>query len=201
MQKDFTVQEFVDKHNKFAGDTLKGTFVRENLKTEEYVPYNKKMALAEKIVKSSTYATESVIEPENGNIKYQQTNKIQVNSCTRYVLFVYTVIQIYTNINMDSAKMLDEFDLLNREGLIEQIFGRINEKELQEFNKVVQMTFDDFMLNNTTPQSFISNQVQRITDVLGVMLKPIIDKLSNMSEEELQKSVDKIVKFADRKIK
>lgn len=192
MEKNFSVKEFVSKYTSTAKQ-MRTSFFSNELKTEEYINYNKKLLLAEKIVKLSTYATEPVIKngevvkDENGNVQYRQTNQIRVNSCMRYVLFVYTIIQNYTNINMDNTKLLDEFDLLNKEGLIEQIFAIINEKEIQEFNKVVQMTFDDFMVNNATPQSFISNQVQRVTDVLGALLQPVVKKIESLDEKEIEK--------------
>ncbi len=205
VNKNFTVQEFVNQYNQTT-EQMRPSFLDTHLMVEDYIGFNRKMTLAETIVKNSTYATEPVMEDgqvvkdENGDVKYHQTNRIQVNSCTRYILFVFTVIQTYTNINMDHTKMLDEFDLLNKEGLIEKIFEMIPKKEIDEMNKVVEKTYDDFMTNYYETHSFIANQVQRTTAVLSVVLKPLAEKISAMDEKEIQKSVDKILKFADRRM-
>ncbi len=205
VNKNFTVQEFVNQYNQTT-EQMRPSFLDTHLMVEDYIGFNRKMTLAYTIVKNSTYATEPVMEDgqvvkdENGDVKYHQTNRIQVNSCTRYILFVFTVIQTYTNINMDHAKMLDEFDLLNKEGLIEKIFEMIPKKEIDEMNKVVEKTYDDFMTNYYETHSFIANQVQRATAVLSVVLKPLAEKISAMDKKEIQKSVDKILKFADRRM-
>ncbi len=205
VNKNFTVPEFVNQYNQTT-EQMRPSFLDTHLMVEDYIGFNRKMTLADTIVKNSTYATEPVMEDgqvvkdENGDVKYHQTNRIQVNSCTRYILFVFTVIQTYTNINMDHAKMLDEFDLLNKEGLIEKIFEMIPKKEIDEMNKVVEKTYDDFMTNYYETHSFIANQVQRATAVLSVVLKPLAEKISAMDEKEIQKSVDKILKFADRRM-
>ncbi len=205
VNKNFTVPEFVNQYNQTT-EQMRPSFLDTHLMVEDYIGFNRKMTLADTIVKNSIYATEPVMEDgqvvkdENGDVKYHQTNRIQVNSCTRYILFVFTVIQTYTNINMDHAKMLDEFDLLNKEGLIEKIFEMIPKKEIDEMNKVVEKTYDDFMTNYYETHSFIANQVQRATAVLSVVLKPLAEKISAMDEKEIQKSVDKILKFADRRM-
>ena len=57
--------------------------------------YADKLALAENIVKSSSYA----IVKEDDVLK--QTDRIALNSPMRYILFVMTIVDKYTNIEVD----------------------------------------------------------------------------------------------------
>lgn len=203
MNKEFKVKEFAEKYGKNS-DALKDTFLKNNLKTEKYIGYSLKMDAAKRIVESTSLAMEPVIKDgkiakkENGEPEYQRKNRIKIDSNMRYILYVYTIIQMYTNIDIDGGKMLDEFDVLNKAGLIEAIFSKIPEKEIKEFSTVLQMTYDDFIQNNCNAQAFVSNQVQRFTEFLGLVLQPIIDKFSDLDQDEMSELVKELGGMADK---
>ncbi len=207
MDKDYTVEQFVKKYKENSTDDAKQEFLHNSVKTEKYLSYNSKIVLAKKIVENSSYAVEPVIEngeilkDENGNVKFEQTKKLQIDSNRREILFIYTILQHYTNIEMDGVKILEEFDMLNEAGLIDKIIAMIPEREIAEFDAVVKRTFADFMENNYETHAFIINQVQRVADVLNMVLTPIAQKIADMPDGELEKISDKIIKFAEKKMK
>jgi hypothetical protein len=201
MNEKISVKDFVEGYEKCAIDSLKDRYIKEKVKVVQYVPYLTKVALAENIVKQSSYA-------RNEEGKIEQPERIKVNSALRYVLFVTTVIKTYTNIDFDGADMMTGFDTLNECGLVEAIFEKIAEKELAEFRTVLDMALEDFMVNEYETHTFISRQVTRVTDVLGVFLEPLLPtlkelskKLDEMDKQGLKKVNNKIAKMVNTAIK
>ncbi len=196
MNKEYTVQEFTEAYLRNADDAAKKSFLNNNLKTESYIGYNRKLALADRIVQSSSYRTETAAD-EDGAETLRQTADIKIDSNMRYFLSVYTIVQTYTNIDMNIQNMPEEFDELNRLGLIKAILEAVPENELEEFRTILRRTYEDFIANSYENHAFISNQVQRISNALGSVLKPFLDRAASMDEkdfEKLGKGMEKIFK-------
>ena len=191
MNKDFNVKSFVEEYEKQLTDADKEKFLRSKLKTEKYVSYADKIALAENIVKSSSYA----LIKENGALK--QTDRIALNSPMRYILFVMTIADKYTNIEVNFKNIMPEFDALNFNGLIEVIFDKIGTKETAEFNTVVEMVLNDFMANKYQFKNYINDALSKVSGIVEKCV-PLIDniasKLDNMSEEEANKLLGLLMK-------
>ncbi len=195
MNKDFNVKSFVEEYEKQTTDADKAKFLRSKLKTEKYMPYADKLAIAENIVKSSSYA----MIKEDGELK--QTDRIALNSPMRYILFVMTVVDKYTNIEVNFKNVMPEFDALNFNGLIEIIFEKIGDKEMAEFNTVVDMVLNDFMANKYQFKNYIDDTLLKVSSMVekcAPLIDNIANKLDSMSEEDIKKLSDligKAVKF------
>lgn len=184
MNKDFNVKSFVEEYEKQLNDADKAKFLRSNLKTEKYMPYADKLAFAENIVKSSSY---SMIK-EDGKLK--QTDRIALNSPMRYILFVMTVVDKYTNIEVNFKNIMPDFDALNFNSLIEVIFEKIGDKETAEFNTVVEMVLNDFMANKYQFKNYIDDTLLKVTGLVekcAPLIDNITSKLDSMSEEDIEK--------------
>lgn len=184
MNKNFNVKSFVEEYEKQVNDADKAKFLKTKLKTEKYMPYADKLALAEKIVKSSSYA----IVKEDGVLK--QTDRIALNSPMRYVLFVMTVVDKYTNIEVDFKNIMPEFDTLNFNSLIENIFEKVGDKETAEFNTVVEMVLNDFMANKYQFKNYIDDTLLKVSGLVekcAPLIDNIANKLDSMSEEDIEK--------------
>ena len=186
MEKNYNVKEFVDKYVRRIDDSDRAKFIKTNLKVDTYMPYAEKVACAERIVKTTSYA---IIKDENSG-EMKKTNRIKINSPMRYILFVMNIVNEYTNISVNFANIMPEFDALNKNGLIEVITDKIGEREMAEFNTVVDMILNDFMTNEYEFKNFVSEQlsnigelVQKITPIIG----NITNKLDNLSEEDMNK--------------
>ena len=195
MNKDFNVKSFVEEYEKCSNNDDKAKFLKSKLKTEKYMSYADKLAYADNIVKSSSYA----MIKEEGKLK--QTDRIVLNSPMRYILFVMTVVDKYTNIEVNFKNVMPEFDALNSNSLIEVIFGKIGDKEMAEFNTVVDMVLNDFMANKYQFKNYINDTLSRVYDLVEKCV-PLIDnianKLDSMSEEDIQRLsglLGKVTKF------
>ena len=195
MNKDFNVKSFVEEYEKQMNDIEKTKFLKSKLKTEKYMPYADKLAIAENIVKSSSYAM-----VKEGN-ELKQTDRISLNSPMRYILFVMTVVDKYTNIEVNFGNIMPDFDALNFNGLIEVIFEKIGDKEMAEFNTVVDMVSNDFMANKYQFKNYIDDTLLKVSGLIEKCV-PLIDnitsKLDNMSEEDVEKLsglLEKVTKY------
>lgn len=183
-----TIKEFVKKYTEFRNDVSKDGYLKK-IKIIPYVDYLKKVTAAENIAKRTC-------KNSNGDIC--------VNSPMRYVLFVFTVLQLYTNLIISSEDRVEDFDLLNKNGLIDKIFELIPENELAEFKTILDLSVDDFMTNHYEAHAFVESQVNRITTVVEKFFEPAVpmfeklnQKLDSMSEKNIEKlgsKIDKIIR-------
>lgn len=172
MEKRYSVQDFMDEYNKLATKSQRETLLNK-VRILPYVSYALKQVLAEKIVKATSL-------DENGNIN--------IRSGMRYIFYVYTIIETYTDIKMSEDNIINDFDLLNEKGLVDEIFKKISEKEIDEFKTVLDMSFNDFMTNYYEPHAFVErniiNIINGIKDILPQVV-PILDKVKDMDIDEL----------------
>ena len=195
MNKDFNVKSFVEEYEKQLTNDDKAKFLKSKLKTEKYIPYADKLTIAENIVKHSSYA----MVKEDGKLK--QTDKIALNSPMRYILFVMTVVDKYTNIEVNFNNIMPDFDALNFNSLIEVIFEKVGDKETAEFNTVVDMVLNDFMANKYQFKNYIDDTLLKVSGLIekcAPLIDNITSKLDSMSEEDVDKLsglLEKVTKF------
>ena len=97
------------------------------------------------------------------------------------------MLDLYTDIerSKNEGKMLDDFNRLNGNGIFDMIIRNIDERELREFNMVIQMTADDLLANEYENHEFIKNQVERFGSLIGTSLKPILEGLDMSKIQEV----------------
>jgi predicted S18 family serine protease len=114
---------------------------------------------------------------KNGNVK--------VDTCKKYLMYIYTIFDQYTNIIVHSDKWLEEFNLLSKVGLVEAVCQLMPENLITTLDSVLKMRTDDMMTNYYEPHAFISNQVLKYAP----MIHSAIDKFLN-GVEKISKEVD-----------
>ena len=202
-----TIKNFVNEYTKRA-DQLKEQYLKENLKITSYVPFLRKDAIAQVIVDRSTYKYENYTK-EDGTIGNRKTDKIQINSITQYILFCRVLIENYTNLEIETKEFVEEYDALKECGLLDKLMvgnenvpPMIPVSEISELRSLISMKQSDAMTNYATPQAYISNQVERVSTILGVTLKPVLDKITtsieNMDEKDIEKFGNKLEKVLNR---
>ena len=183
-----TIKEFTEKYNAMATDRLKEDYLNDNLHIKTYLPFLTKMTLADKLAKVTT------LDKDTGNIN--------VKSDINYLLFCRMIIEQYTDLQVETEGFYEEHDLLNESGLLDKIMQMIPEKEITEFKMLCDMKKSDLLQNKYENHAFISDQVERFGTLIGVTLKPVLEKISeqieNMSEEDVEKFTNKFEKLLKR---
>lgn len=191
-----TIKEFCKKYNNMATQQLKDKFIKDNLEIVPYVSFVKKDALISNLLKIT------MIDKETGNVK--------VNSSAEYLLMTRILIENYTNLTVETDGFYEEYDELKKSGLFNILLigddatataPLIPMDEVAEFKFLLSQKKADYMTNYSTPQAFISNQVERIATIGSVTLKPVLDKIANELENMDDAKIEKIMKALDKGLK
>ena len=201
------IKEFCENYKNRATDKLKEDYLKENLKITTYLPFIKKDALAQNIVNATTYKFEDYTN-EDGTTGRRRTNQIQVNSTAQMLLFYRVIIENYTDLEVETEGFFEEYDALNESGVLFELTADfeghpslIPAKEISELRGMVDLKQRDAMTNQYEIHSYISNQIERITEVGSVVLKPVLDKLATELEDMDDSKIEKLSKALERGLK
>ena len=202
-KKEMKIKEFCKEYSNRI-DKLKGDYLKENLKITTYLPFIKKDALAQNIVNATTYKFEDYTK-EDGTTGRRRTNQIQVNSTAQMLLFYRIIIENYTDLEVETEGFYEEYDALNESGVLFELTADfeghpslIPANEISELRGMIDLKQRDIMTNQYEIHSYISNQIERITEVGSVVLKPVLDKLATELENMDDSKIEKLSKALER---
>ena len=206
-KKEMKIKELTEKYNTIATDRLKEDYINDNLHLKTYLPFIKKDALAQNIVNATTYKFEDYTK-EDGTTGRRRTNQIQVNSTAQMLLFYRVIIENYTDLEVETEGFYEEYDALNESGVLFELTADfeghpslIPAREISELRGMIELKQRDIMTNQYEIHSYISNQIERITEVGSVVLKPVLDKLATALENMDEKDIEKLSKILERGFK
>ena len=182
-----TIRNFVEKYNSIVVDKLKEQYLKDNLHIKTYIPFLTKVTLADKLAKITT------LDKDTGNIN--------VKSDVNYLLFCRMIIEQYTDLQVETEEFFEEYDALMETGVLDIIMQMIPEKEIKELKMICDMKKDDLLFNQSTPKAFINQQIERITNITSVTLKPVLDKLVTELENMDDSKIEKLSKVLEKGLK
>ena len=182
-----TIRNFVEKYDSIVVDKLKEQYLKDNLHIKTYIPFLTKVTLADKLAKITT------LDKDTGNIN--------VKSDVNYLLFCRMVIEQYTDLQVETEEFFEEYDALMETGVLDIIMQMIPEKEIKELKMICDMKKDDLLFNQSTPKAFINQQIERITNITSVTLKPVLDKLVTELENMDDSKIEKLSKVLEKGLK
>ena len=201
------IKEFCENYKNRATNKLKEDYLKENLKITTYLPFIKKDALAQNIVNATTYKFEDYTN-EDGTTGRRRTNQIQVNSTAQMLLFYRVIIENYTDLEVETEGFYEEYDALNESGVLFELTADfeghpslIPASEISELRGMIDLKQRDIMTNQYETHSYISNQIERITEVGSIVLKPVLDKLATELENMDDSKIEKLSKALERGLK
>lgn len=193
-----TVKEFVDGYNK-TSENLKTRYIKEKLEIKDYISFSDKCSLVDRIVSSTIYEHDI-----NGNI----TNNIHVDSLLRFMIFTLEMVNTYTNIDINFTEALNEYDLLDSNGLFELFIGESGIIPFNEYNKMqtmLNMKLNDVLQNRLSTHAFVQDQVTRFGTLTGVAISPIIGKLEHfidtMDDDKFNRIASIVEKYISNRLK
>lgn len=147
--------KIVDFVNIFKGTEHKDKLIQKHI-TSQYMSWLLKVAEAENIIQKSCY---------------DKDGKFRLNSPLRYYLYVVTVIKNYTDLEFDDNDIIGGFNLLEENGVTDMLVGGLI-NDVERFNTVLKMTFDDHMENYRSLISYVDgkgNALMQVLDSLQVL--------------------------------
>lgn len=188
------ITKFVDEYENRATESLKDDYLKDTLEVKKYIPFVLKDALASTIANATCFEKNRKKDLD-GNVTFENTGRIKLNSVARRLLFYRCVIEQYTNLKVETEGFHEEYDLLNSLGILDKIIQMIPERELGEFAQIVDMKISDTVSYYSTPQKFVSDQVERFGTLIGVTLNPFLEKLADQLGELDEEHIDKLAKI------
>ena len=178
MEKTLNIEEMVKEYTSTTNKVAREKFM-EKIQVEAYVSYAAKMLYAKKIIESTAWDDDN--------------KKIEIDSPVRYLLYVYTLISAYTNIDMHKENMLAEYDALQACGLKEKILEKIPVAEKAEFDYVLKMTADDYYANHFETHAYIDSLVDRFRNIVENFFSPLSEELvrgfDKLSSDEVANAI------------
>ena len=181
-----TIDKLIDGYLKRTSIKMKEEYLKTVIKVKPYVSYGVKIFLADTIIKTSCL----------------KDGRVYIDSCKKYLLYIYALIDTYTNIEINRKEWMFQYDRLDSLGLIEPILALISEKERATFKTILDMKLDDLMTNRYGIYAYIDEQIDRVTKIapeIGKAFGPLIDELNKqvetLDENKIEKMINKAMKF------
>lgn len=153
--------EFMELYDNCKETDKRIVFVKEHI-VKSYIPLEEKDVRSQIIINNSYY-------DENGNFK--------VNSTAKHMFTFLSIVDMYTDIDINFKDGLNEYNELDKSMALDDIVSMIDEKDLNEFKIVLNMKCNDVITNEYEPHGYISKQVERFGELVGNVLKPVIEGL------------------------
>jgi hypothetical protein len=157
---------FIDDYRKAKIDKAKADLIKKHVKAT-YVPYETKVAESKNILNFCCYDSD---------------NNFRINSPLRYVLFIKVVIMLYTDLVWNAENFMIQFDLLEQYKIIEEILEEIGD-DIQNFETVLAMTYDDIITNERSLLSRIESLASSAKVTFDELAKAVDDKLPELMKQ------------------
>ena len=127
----------------------KEKYIDEKIMNPKYVPYEEKTAKCENIIRST-----SVVKDEVTGVEVYKRNTPACN-----LFFNLTLIDLYTNIDIDFTHALKDYNALEELGFIDVLLQRIPKAEYVAWQKMIDMVANDYMENERSIISFFETKL------------------------------------------
>lgn len=165
------INDFIKEYDEINNELLRVGKINECIKNE-YVPFEKKADAAVAIADACFW------EEEKDSFGNRRT-VLNKNSVMKYYLTYMAILELFTNLEKsdNGEQMLDDFNQLNKRGILKLIMHEINQDELSEFYKILEMVCDDVVVNEYENHAFVSKQITRLENLFSYVIQPIINEL------------------------
>lgn len=168
------VDTFLKLYNTKRTDEEKVEVIKQIMKNNK-VSYSDKVDRAGIIAQNSYHVKQKDLD---GN----EREVFQQNSAAKYMLYYLTLVDLYTNLEIDYKQSLETFEMLNGD-IIDIVVGLIDDREKKEFQMLLDFACDDLLVNEYEPHAFIRSQVDRFGYLIGTILAPVLE---NMDLDKMQ---------------
>lgn len=169
-----TVAEFVKGCN--ASDNFRN-YLTENIKISRYAPYNTKIAYAENIVRNTCL-------DETGNYK-EDTPQLDL-------MIRWSMLRIYTDIQLDPQNVIAEYDMLCESGLLDDLLGVIGAEtfgDSDDFRHIVSAKKEDLKANSYEIHNFLARCVMNLSPMVTPILEQVATLLSDVDTDAITNTI------------
>ena len=176
-EKKVELDWLISKYNSFRSDEAKKVFLEKTVKTVIYTNFEVVCGYVDIIIAQSMFN-------KNGDIL--------MDSCKKYLLYIYTLIAFYTNINVHANNWTKEFNSICRYGLLDKIIKLIPESEIATLDAVLEMKTGDANINYYNTQNWLTKKLGDFYPYIAKSLDSFLNNLQGILEDLDE---DKIIQF------
>lgn len=167
-----------------ATDNLREKYLKENLKVKEYIPISEKITKAKSIVRFGMH---------------DKDGEYRADSPSTYILYTLVKLDTWTNLDIDFAGdtmgVDEQYDALDKLGLIEKIFAMLPEKDISEFDVIYTMVLNDVKENELSTKYVVEKTIAKFGTAFGEFVTPLLDQvLAQLPSEEKTEPDIEVVK-------
>lgn len=170
-EKKITVKDFVKQYKKLNSDATKNIYIKSMIKDDCYIPYAVKIATANTILENSCF-------DKDGNIKF--------DSCKKYLMYVWAIFSLYTDIELEVKNIMDEYDMLEKEDLVSMVILLIPKREMEIFDTVLKMRQDDLIANYCGLENYLERKSMKMSGDINDFLSTVLNLLEIKSTENME---------------
>lgn len=156
-----------------ATDNLRENYLKQNLTVREYVPITEKITKAKQIVHFGMH---------------DKDGEFRADSPNTFILYSLVKIDTWTNLDIDftgdTMPVDQQYDALDRLGLIEKIFGMIPEKESSEFDALYGMVLNDARENELSTKYIVEKTIAKFGTAFGEVASPLLEQVLAQNVEK-----------------
>jgi hypothetical protein len=97
------------------------------------------------------------------------------NSAAKYMLYYLTLVDLYTDLEIDFKESLDTFEKING-SILDTIISYIDDRELKEFQMLLDFACDDIITNEYELHSFVRSQVEWFGNLVSGIISPVLQQ-------------------------
>lgn len=178
-----SIDDLIKGYDKLQSIQAKDRYLKEKVKYTEYTNFEVACFYADKIIANSMF-------DKNGDIK--------VDSCQKYLQYVFTLLSFYTNIDVHANQWVLEFNKLKRYGLLEKIIDGVPETEIDTLEAVLEMKSNDAITNYYNIQNWATKKLGEFYPYIAKGINDVLESLSksfeNLDENKIRQIIESIRK-------
>ena len=164
------ITKFIDTYKLMKLDSQKKDYIAKRLQ-KKYIPFSEKCFWCERIVEASSYDSEK---------------HYHLNSANKYILYVTTLINLYTDIDIiyggEESNMMEVYDLLCEYGFLDDLLSCIPEREVKEISTILEMKSNDAYENDRS----INGIFDRIKDISTVVEETLNNRIVELINKDIE---------------
>ena len=171
----------IEVSSAFMDEYEHGKWTPEKVKYIEYTNFEVVCFYVDKIIANSMF-------DKNGDIK--------VDSCQKYLQYIFTLLSFYTNIDIHAEQWILEFNKLRRYRVLEEIIKGIPETEVNTLDAVLEMKSNDAMTNYYNIQNWATKKLGDFYPFIAKGVNEVLESLSknieNLDENKIRQILESL---------
>lgn len=176
-----SVDDLIKGYDRLQSSQAKERYLKEKVKYTEYTNFEVACFYADRIIANSMF-------DKKGDIK--------VDSCQKYLQYIFALLSFYTNIDTHAEQWMLEFNKLRRYGLLEEIIKGIPETEVNTLDAVLEMKSNDAMTNYYNIQNWATKKLGDFYPFIAKGVNEVLESLSknieNLDENKIRQILESL---------